>query len=86
MSLICFPSSHLVELARHSRLLMSCIVLVQKPLAGCAVDSLNSNFIGTDGFLALSSLDLMSLFAEDLMLAMLQSPPPPIKLSHHNSH
>ena len=28
---------------------MRCIVLVQKTLAGCAVDSLNSNFIGTDG-------------------------------------
>ena len=42
-------SAKLVHFLSHRRLLVRCVVLVNQTLAGRAVNSLDSNFIGTDG-------------------------------------
>ena len=72
--LIALRLSHLVELVCHRGLLVCCVVLVQQTLAGRAVNSLNCNFIGTDGIVTVAlGNSCVKLFNHGLELGLLSA-------------
>ena len=72
-------SIHLVECDGHSALLVSCVVLVDKTLAGCLVHGLDCDLVRALGLGAIafggSDLKLLDSGLADLMLGIVVAPP-----------